>query len=393
MAASASILLDAPDPAASVGPARFVRVDTTGAAALRQADRAQEQALRTALPTVSVGDAYDLLAQLGTATVDCVITSPPYWGLRDYGHDHDEDVLEAWKRVTTGGRTALSAASAPTGLVAGQVPSYEWYRDHGGVLGLEPYPDWYVAHVVEILGRARSALKPAASLWVNLGDTYFGRWSSIRADGRQGLGSGARKRRRTPSGGVLHDKQLLLVPSRVAIAMQNAGWILRNDLIWSKPDVAPRPETDRLRLSHEHFFHFVQRAREGRPKYHYDLKGAEAGSLDVVVHKARAGRDGHSATFPLALVAPRIASSCPPDGLVVDPFCGTGRALEAAVALGRRAHGIELSPTFAAAARRHVRNARIAAGLPDADIAAQDPSSGGRADSALSQIVQAAGSA
>lgn len=332
--------------------------------------------MRTSLPAVAVGDAYDLLPRLGALTVDCVITSPPYWGLRDYGHDHDDGVLDHWRTLLVGGGAALAEASAPSELVGEPVPSYAWYRQHGGALGLEPYPDWYVAHLVEILGRARPALSPGASVWVNLGDTYFGRWSSIRSNGRQGLGAPDRVRRRTPSGGVLHDKQLLLMPARVAIAMQNAGWIVRNDLIWSKPDVAPRPETDRLRLSHEHFFHFVQRSPRGRPRYFYDLAGAETGALDVVVERARKGRDGHSATFPAALIEPRIASSCPPGGLVVDPFCGTGRALEVAVALGRRAHGIELSPVFAASARRHVRAARIAAGVPDAALHDEERSSG-----------------
>jgi len=319
------------------------------------------------LPLVSVGDAYDLLPNLPDGSVDCVLTSPPYWGLRTYGHAHDEDVLQRWKaRLATGDDLACDAA--PTGLVAGVVPSYDWYRKNGGALGMEPYPDWYVAHLVEILGRSRPSLKANGNLWLNLGDTYFGRWSSIRSDGRQGLGSGDRTRRRTPSGGVLHDKQLLLVPARVALAMQNAGWILRNDVIWSKPDVAPRPETDRLRLSHEHLFHFVQRSRLGRPSYHYDLTQAEEGALDVVASSARGGRDGHSATFPAALIKPRIATSCPPGGLVVDPFCGTGRTLEVAVGLGRRAHGIELSASYAAVSRRHARDARIAAGQPDASL-------------------------
>src|SRR5690606_12188196 len=110
----------------------------------------------------------------------------------------------------------------------------------------------------------------------------FGRWSSIRDEGRQGLGGGERLRRVTPSGGFLHDKQLLLIPARFAIAMQERGWILRNDLIWHKPHMPPRPEKDRLRLSHEHLFHFVKRQTGGRPAYYYDLDEVEAGALDVV---------------------------------------------------------------------------------------------------------------
>jgi DNA modification methylase len=187
-------------------------------------------------------------------------------------------------------------------------------------------------------------------MWVNIGDTYFARWSSIRMDGRQGLGDNPRGRRKTPMGGFRQEKQLLLIPSRFAIAMQAERWIVRNDLIWEKRNVPPRPEKDRLRLAHEHFFHFVKRPKEGRPKYYYDIRAVEDGARDVVCVNVRAGSDGHSATFPPELIKPRIISSCPPGGLVLDPFCGTGRALVVAVETGRRALGFEMSHEFAVAA-------------------------------------------
>ena len=128
-------------------------------------------------------------------------------------------------------------------------PPYDWYRANGGMLGLEPTPDWYVAHLAEWFDRARSALKPDGNVWVNIGDTYFARWSSIRPEGRQGLGTSRRVRRRVPTGDYRQEKQLLMVPARFAIAMQSRRWILRNDFIWSKPNVPPRPEKDRLRLT------------------------------------------------------------------------------------------------------------------------------------------------
>lgn len=108
---------------------------------------------------------------------------------------------------------------------------------------MEPLPEWFPAHLAEIFGRLRPALADGGSVWINIGDTYFARWSSIRHDGRQGLGDNPRSRRRTPMGGHRQEKQLLLIPSRFAIAMQEDRWILRNDLIWSKPNIAPRPET------------------------------------------------------------------------------------------------------------------------------------------------------
>ena len=297
------------------------------------------------VPLVRCGDAFDLLDAVETNSIDLVLTSPPYWGLRTYGHKHNSTVLSRWLK---------------TGAAASDVPGYPWYRDHGGILGLEPYPEWYVAHLVELLGKVRRVLKPGGSMWINIGDTYFARWSSIRADGRQGLGGNDRIRRRTPSGGWLKDKQLLLIPARMAIGLQTDGWILRNDLIWAKPVVAPRPEKDRLRLSHEHFFHFVQRPTNGRADYYYDIDATEASRLDVVNVAAGRGQDDHSATFPLDLIRPRIESSCPPGGSVLDPFCGTGRALVAAVQCGRQAQGFELSKRYAQSARDNVRRAHLA---------------------------------
>lgn len=296
---------------------------------------ARQEAESSAVVDVRHGDAYDLMGELPEASVDLIITSPPYWGLRTYGQDHNENVLNEWRSTGEGDTTP---------------PPYEWYREHGGLLGMEPLPEWFVSHLVEIFQRGASALKPSGSMWINLGDTYFARWSSIRHDGRQGLGGNPRGRRRVPMGGYRQEKQLLLVPARFAIAMQDRRWILRNDLIWQKPNVPPRPEKDRLRLAHEHFFHFVKRPKEGRPKYYYNIKDVEAGARDVVKTNVKAGQDGHSATFPLELIRPRILSSCPPGGTVLDPFCGTGRALAVALATGRHAIGFELGEPFAAAA-------------------------------------------
>jgi DNA modification methylase len=142
--------------------------------------------------------------------------------------------------------------------------------------------------------------------------------------------------------------------------MQENRWILRNDLIWEKRNVPPRPEKDRLRLAHEHFFHFVKRPKEGRAKYYYDMSAVEAGARDVVTVNTAPGSDGHSATFPVKLIEPRILSSCPPGGLVLDPFCGTGRALSVAVRNGRRAIGFEITAHFSESARRNITGGPVA---------------------------------
>lgn len=286
------------------------------------------------------GDAYDLLDELPQESIDLIITSPPYWGLRTYGLNHNWEIDREW--ISTGGDIE-------------RPPDYSWYRKHGGVLGLEPTPDWFINNLAEFFTKAGRALKPQGSMWINLGDTYFARWSSIRPDGRQGLGKDERVRRRTPMGRYRQEKNLLLIPARFAIAMQEERWILRNDLIWFKPNVPPRNEEDRLRLAHEHFFHFVKRPKEGRADYYYNAKEVEAGAFDVVTRMVKAGQGGHSATFPPEIIRPRIRSSCPPAGVVLDPFCGTGRALVEAILSGRKGIGLELTSPFHAHAFREMQ--------------------------------------
>jgi DNA modification methylase len=120
--------------------------------------------------------------------------------------------------------------------------------------------------------------------------------------------------------------------------------------------VPPRPEKDRLRLAHEHFFHFVKRPKEGRAKYYYEMSKVEDGANDVVTCFARPGENGHTATFPEDLVRPRILSCCPLDGVVLDPFCGTGRALRVAMQNGRSAIGFDVVPEYIGAVRESLGN-------------------------------------
>src|SRR6266516_2946959 len=115
---------------------------------------------------VVTADCYDVLPSLPVNTVDCVITSPPYWGLRTYGLDHHTDVLSEWKSMSSSKSVAIQERIV-------SAPGYDWYRQNGGVLGLEPYPEWFVLHLVEIFKRLRPSLKVSDNLWVNLGDTYF----------------------------------------------------------------------------------------------------------------------------------------------------------------------------------------------------------------------------
>ncbi len=160
-------------------------------------------------------------------------------------------------------------------------------------------------------------------------------------------------------GGFRQEKQLLLIPARVAIEMQSRKWILRNDLIWYKPNVPPRPEKDRLALTHEHFFHFVKKPTEGRAKYFYDIDNCQPNTHDVFTQNVRAGKAGHSATYPEGLIASRILSSSPKGGLVLDPFCGTGTSLVVARRYGRRALGFDANARYADFARQALEQAQV----------------------------------
>ncbi len=285
------------------------------------------------------GDAFDLFDGLKASSIDLLITSPPYWGHRDYGLYHNWELFNDIPKVRK---------------IGPKSPGYDWYRQQGGLLGLEPYPEWFVQHLTEILDKARTSLKATGSMWVNVGDTFFARWASIREQGRQGLGTEDRYRRKTPLGGIRQEKNLLLIPARFAIAMQDLGWILRNDLIWNKPNAVPRPEGDRLRCTHEHFFHFVKKPNAGRASYYYDSDCAEPRAADVVTVNVAPGEGGHSATFPYDLISPRILTSCPPGGTVLDPFAGTGRALEVALENGRNAIGFDAQRAFVDLAREKI---------------------------------------
>jgi len=180
--------------------------------------------------TIYHGDAWALATELPAASVDCIITSPPYWGLRDY-----------------------------------KTP---------GQFGLEKHPQEWIERLVDLFLRLRPALKPTATIWVNLGDTYFSQGGS-RRDGddasQRGLGlargAGLFRQGRQADGFWLRPKQLLLLPSRCAIAMQDAGFLLRNDMIWHKRNAMPSPVRDRLSCTYEHVFLFALQER-----YYFDLE-------------------------------------------------------------------------------------------------------------------------
>ena len=367
---------------------------------------------------IIIGDALTALQAMPAESVDCCITSPPYWGLRDYGH--------------------------------------------AGQMGLEETPEAFVAAMVEVFREVRRVLKPTGTLWLNLGDSYAGSWGAQGRQGKTGLLSGrgacaarqiAAAAKRTSGTGSpdrtpgLKPKDLVGIPWMTAFALRANGWYLREDIIWSKPNPMPSSVKDRPTTAHEYLFLMTKGQRyfydweaiaeplaestlreiaegytgqatkdyEGtgaqnpsdvkariiagkrkvpsgwdtRKGNHDDLTGrydknhsvrpcdtkggnqgvgtlpiAHPGALvrnkrSVWTIPTQPFRDAHFATFPERLVEPCVLAGCPQGGTVLDPFMGSGTTGAVSLRNFRRFIGIELNPAYAEMATR-----RIAAAVP-----------------------------
>ena len=206
--------------------------------------------------TVYLGDVRQLLADLPESSIDCCVTSPPYWGLRDYGippqvWGGDPVCHHSW-RTAAGDATCRSCGA---------------WRGH---LGLEPSPDLFVEHMVEVFRGVRRVLKSSGTVWVNLGDCYNAGTTAPRQPSLDRVGywqaAGSMGDRRVKAPG-LKPKDLVGIPWRVALALQADGWYLRADLIWAKPNPMPESVTDRPTRSHEYVFLLAK-----SPRYFYDAE-------------------------------------------------------------------------------------------------------------------------
>lgn len=254
---------------------------------------------------ILLGDAIEGLDELALRgiEVDCIVTSPPFYGQRDYG-----DV---------------------------------------GQIGLEEHPSSYIEKLVEVFEHARPVLRSTGSLWVNLGDTYWsGKGQHRSSEAKQSARRfGMRPQDGKGDGAWARPKQLLLIPHRFAIAMQDAGWLVRNDNVWVKPNPIPDQVRDRCSSSHEYMFHFTRERW-----YYFDRpsvgKPSSTGSLlppsDTWVIESARGNGVHKATFSEELVRIPILGTTPPNGIVLDPFAGSGTSMSFARKHGLRSIGIDL---------------------------------------------------
>lgn len=262
------------------------------------------------------GDALEFLRKIPSGSVDTVVTSPPYWQQRDYGCD--------------------------------------------GQYGLEQTTEAYVNNMFSLFSEARRVLKKTGSLWVNIGDSYNENTGGYFEDERNDAPHVGKHRLKTekyqPN---LPRRSLLLIPYQVAIKMVYEGdWCCRNMLIWKKKIVQPTSAQNRFTIDFEPLFLFTK-----GPKYYFDkevVKWIESGTEDIFADKPKRrerrsvweldsdhqGKTGHKAPYPLELARLPIMAACPPGGLVIDPFSGSGTTAVAAKLLGRHYMGCDINPEF-----------------------------------------------
>jgi DNA modification methylase len=275
-----------------------------------------------AATTVYLGDAREVLAELPAASVDCCVTSPPYWGIRDFGvpanvWDGDPSCRHRWAKAGDPTRRPSRRTASTFGGTASRARR-AGARDGGsfckmcgawrGALGLEPTPELFVAHLVDVFRQVRRVLKPWAVLWLNIGDTYYHATQGTRPHPVHGLKA----------------KDLVGVPWRVALALQQDGWFLRADLVWRKASAMPEPVRDRPVRAHEMLFLLAPSDR-----YFYDAEALRelheaSPSLDFRRSVWTIGREiaseAHTATFPSRLVEACILAGTSAAGCC--PACG-----------------------------------------------------------------------
>jgi DNA modification methylase len=355
--------------------------------------------------TILNGDCLDILPTLPAQSVQCCVTSPPYWGLRDYGTAEWEGGDAGCEHTTTRRDQGEEKQSTSNGTSRDSLAGLTECRMCGACridsqLGLEATPQEYLDNMVAVFREVWRVLRADGTCWINLGDSYAGAKvgntnsgssSTLMNDGRpeaSRLRSCAIRemdmatlnfRKTLPPG--LKPKDLCMMPARLAMALQADGWYLRSDIIWHKPNPMPESVQDRPTRSHEFIFLLTKQER-----YFYDAAAIREPAIYAGDIKATNGNDGmcngfdghrtrdgfkrgvtvkdfrnkrtvwtiatqpyadaHFATFPEGIPKLCILAGSRPGDMILDPFAGSGTVGKVALELGRLAVLIELNPEY-----------------------------------------------
>jgi site-specific DNA-methyltransferase (adenine-specific) len=344
------------------------------------------------------GNTLNVLKQMPDESIDCVVTSPPYWGLRTYGTelqiwDSEKNCNHKWQTkndtlhsgrgdAQKSGKYSMRKAIPDTSIFSEVCSKCHAWR---GELGLEPTFELYIKHLMQIFDEIKRILKKTGTCWVNLGDSYAGSGGAGGDYNDGGIKEGQPKFKQ----GIANapSKSLCMIPYRFAIGMINHGWILRNIIIWHKPSCMPSSACDRYTVDFEPIFFFTKsqkyffeqqfeplsesslndaRLDKGREEHIGKSAQKQFGCNNTTIksigRNARTVWDinfepfseAHFACFPTELPRKCIRAGCPKDGIVIDPFCGSGTTCLVAKELGRQWLGIELKLDYVKLANERI---------------------------------------
>lgn len=270
------------------------------------------------------GDAIKQLQKLDDKSINTCITSPPYWGLRNYNDEEKQ-------------------------------------------LGMEDTPKEFVDNLVKVFREVKRVLRDDGTVWLNLGDSYMGggggnyNKTGISQAGGQHL-TNVRNRKDFIKKSGVKAKDLVGIPWRVAFALQQDGWYLRQDIIWHKPNPMPESVKDRCTKAHEYIFLLSK-----SPKYYFDNEAIKEDCVTQSKHTNKKNKrsvwtvstkpfkGAHFATFPMDLIEPCVLAGCPQDGIVLDPFAGSGTTGIVAINNKRNACLIDLSSEYIEIAKKRIK--------------------------------------
>ena len=339
------------------------------------------------------GDVFDNIKKLDDNSIDCVVTSPPYWGLRDYGTAQWQGGDPNCDHQTKRSRGDDIKQGDKQGTNLGSRPNIQTLCKCGAKridkqLGLEPTYQEHIQNIVELFRAMKPKLKDSATIWLNYGDSYAATVNGTKAKDIKNDDRGFVDKPFSTIQGSIKPKDLVMIPNRIAIALQDDGWWIRSEIIWHKPNPMPESVRDRPTSSHEKIW-LITKSK----KYYYDADAIKEKSISkgsVHVHKpgnkadeyvkqglkthpaktyitpekknkrnvwtitTKPCKDAHFATFPKDLIEPCIKAGCPKGGIVLDPFGGAGTTGIVAQSLNRTAILIELNPEYIEIAKKRI---------------------------------------